>query len=176
MREFIYRYKPSERDNVQDISQTMFYKLNEEVVKFFDEKIENELDKKFEQGAIDFKLFIFEHYYYVLLNNKKENKEYQKNYFKLMNKYLKNEINEIGYNKYFTVLLDQISNNSERQPSELNFLAFNEFIKCLNENILRIKDIWDININHRQEKNLIKNSFEVLYNYANKIFSSINLS
>ena len=173
MREFIYRYKPSERDNVQDISQTMFYKLNEEVVKFFDEKIENELDKKFEQGAIDFKLFIFEHYYYVLLNNKKENKEYQKNYFKLMNKYLKNEINEIGYNKYFTVLLDQISNNSERQPSELNFLAFNEFIKCLNENILRIKDIWDININHRQEKNLIKNSFEVLYNYANKIFSSI---
>ena len=103
MREFIYRYKPSERDNVQDISQTMFYKLNEEVVKFFDEKIENELDKKFEQGAIDFKLFIFEHYYYVLLNNKKENKEYQKNYFKLMNKYLKNEINEIGYNKYFTV-------------------------------------------------------------------------
>ena len=54
MREFIYRYKPSERDNVQDISQTMFYKLNEEVVKFFDEKIENELDKKFEQGAIDF--------------------------------------------------------------------------------------------------------------------------
>ena len=173
MREFIYRYKPSERDNVQDISQTMFYKLNEEVVKFFDEKIENELDKKFEQGAIDFKLFIFEHYYYVLLNNKKENKEYQNNYFKLMNKYLKNEINEIGYNKYFTVLLDQISNNSERQPSELNFLAFNEFIKCLNENIIRIKDIWDININHRQEKNLIKNSFEVLYNYANKIFSSI---
>ena len=56
MREFIYRYKPSERDNVQDISQTMFYKLNEEVVKFFDEKIENELDKKFEQGAIDFNL------------------------------------------------------------------------------------------------------------------------
>ena len=53
MREFIYRYKPSERDNVQDISQTMFYKLNEEVVKFFDEKIENELDKILEHRNRD---------------------------------------------------------------------------------------------------------------------------
>lgn len=50
------------------------------MIKFFNEKIENELDKKLEQGRIDFKLFIFENYYYVLLNNKKENKDYQKNW------------------------------------------------------------------------------------------------
>ena len=174
MKEFILQNKPSERDDIQDITQTIFYKLNEEVIKFFDEKIENELDKKFEQGAIDFKLFIFEQYDYILLNNKKVNKEYQKNYFKLMNKYLKNEIEEIGCNKYFLILLNQISsNNSDKQPSELNFLAFNEFMKCLNDNIQRIKDIWDININHRQEKNLIKNSFDILFHYSYYIYLSI---
>jgi hypothetical protein len=175
MKEFILQNKPSERDDIQDITQTIFYKLNEEVIKFFDEKIENELDKKFEQGAIDFKLFIFEQYDYILLNNKKVNKEYQKNYFKLMNKYLKNEIEEIGCNKYFLIMLNQISSNSnnDKQPSELNFLAFNEFMKCLNDNIQRIKDIWDININHRQEKNLIKNSFDILFHYSYYIYLSI---
>ena len=174
MKEFILQNKPSERDNVQDITQTVFYKMNELVINFFDEKIENELDKKFEQGAIDFKLFIFEQYDYILINNKKENKQYQKNYFKLMNKYLKNEIGEIGCNKYFLIMLTQISsNNVERQPTELNFLAFNEFMKCLNDNIQRIKEIWDININHRQEKNLIKNSFEILYSYSYYILLSI---
>ena len=176
MKEFILQNKPNERDNVQDITQTVFYKMNELVINFFDEKIENELDKKFEQGAIDFKLFIFEQYDYILLNNKKENKQYQKNYFKLMNKYLKNEISEIGGNKYFLIMLSQISsnnNNIERQPSELNFLAFNEFMKCLNDNLQRIKEIWDININHRQEKNLIKNSFEILYSYSYYILLSI---
>ena len=175
MKEFILQNKPSERDNVQDITQTVFYKLNELVINFFDEKIENELDKKFEQGAIDFKLFIFEQYDYILLNNKKENKQYQKNYFRLMNKYLKNEISDIGCNKYFIIMLQQISSpsNMERQPNELNFLAFNEFMKCLNDNIQRIKDIWDININHRQEKNLIKNSFDILHNYSYYILLSI---
>ena len=66
MKEFILQNKPNERDNVQDITQTVFYKMNELVINFFDEKIENELDKKFEQGAIDFKLFIFEQYDYIL--------------------------------------------------------------------------------------------------------------
>ena len=47
-----------------------------------------------------------------------------------MNKYLKNEINEIGQNKYFIVFLAQISSNGNRQQSELKFLAFNELIKC----------------------------------------------
>ena len=68
MKEYISRFKPSERDNIQDISETVFYKLSETVIKFFDEKIELELDKKTEKGAIDFKLFIFEQYDYILEN------------------------------------------------------------------------------------------------------------
>ena len=68
MKEYISRFKPSERDNIQDISETVFYKLSETVIKFFDEKIELELDKKAEKGAIDFKLFIFEQYDYILEN------------------------------------------------------------------------------------------------------------
>ena len=91
MKEYILKFKPSERENVPDISETVFYKLNETVIKFFDEKIESELDKRSEKGAIDFKLFIIEQYDYILINNKKDNKELQKKFFNLMNKYLKNE-------------------------------------------------------------------------------------
>ena len=172
MKEIINRSRPSERDNIQDISETMFYKLNEIVVKFFDEKIELELDKRTEKGAIDFKLFILEQYYYILLSNKKENKEIQKRYFKLMNKYLKNEIDEIGYNKYFLYMLNPIMSNDNR-PSELNYLAMNEIIKYLNDNIPRMKEIWEINIEHKPEKNLIKNSLEKLDNYTTCILSNI---
>ena len=65
----------------------IFYKLNEGVVKFFDEEKEKELDGIAEQGAIDFKNFIIERYYFIFLY-KKDNKEIQKKYFRLMNKYL----------------------------------------------------------------------------------------
>ena len=146
------------------------------IINFFDEKIESVLDKIYEKGAIDFKIFIIEQYdYYILFNNRNENKEYIKKYFKLMNKYLKNEIEEIGINKYFLILLTQMSNNNERPPSELNYLAFNEIMKCLNENIQRIEDIWNININHKQEQNLIKNSFYVLYSYSYYILSALKV-
>ena len=85
MKEIISRTRPSERDNMKELSETMFYKLNETVVKFFDEKIEYELDKRSEKGAIEFKIFIIEQYYYILICNKKENKELIKKFFKLMN-------------------------------------------------------------------------------------------
>ena len=162
MKEYILKFKPSERENVPDISETVFYKLNETVIKFFDEKIESELDKRSEKGAIDFKMFIFEQYDYVLINNKKDNKELQKKFFKLMNKYLKNETCDIGGNKYFIYLFTQIN----ERPSELNYLAIIEIIKFLNDNIQRLKEIWEININHRQEKNLIKNSYDIFCYYS----------
>ena len=148
MKEHILKFKPSERENVPDISETVFYKLNETVIKFFDEKIESELDKRSEKGAIDFKMFIFEQYDYVLINNKKDNKELQKKFFKLMNKYLKNETCDIGGNKYFIYLFTQIN----ERPSELNYLAIIEIIKFLNDNIQRLKEIWEININHDKKK------------------------
>ena len=40
----------------------IFYKLNENIIKFFDEEKEKELDGIAEQGAIDFKNFIIERY------------------------------------------------------------------------------------------------------------------
>ena len=168
MKEFILGFKPSERENVPDISETVFYKLNETVIKFFDEKIEYELDKRSEKGAIDFKLFIIEQYDYILINNKKDNKELQKKFFNLMNKYLKNETYDIGMNKYFIYLFSQIS----EKPNELNYLAIIEIIKFLNDNIQRLKEIWEININHRPEKNLIKNSYDIFNLYSMYINSN----
>ena len=82
----------------------IFYKLNEGVVKFFDEEKEKELDGIAEQGAIDFKNFIIERYYFIFLY-KKDNKEIQKKYFRLMNKYLKNETEEIGRNKLILIII-----------------------------------------------------------------------
>ena len=168
MKEYILRFKPSERENIQDISETMFYKLNETVIKFFDEKIEYELDKRNERGAIDFKFFILEQYDYILLNNKKENKDLQKKFFKLMNKYLKNETDEIGLNKYFLYLFTQIN----ERPNELNYLATIEIIKFLNNNIPRLKEIWEINIKHQKEKNLIKNSYDIFCYYSMYILNN----
>ena len=142
----------------------IFYKLNEGVVKFFDEEKEKELDGIAEQGAIDFKNFIIERYYFIFLY-KKDNKEIQKKYFRLMNKYLKNETEEIGRNKLILIIIhnDKIS--------ELYFRVLNELLIYLNDNLKRIEDIWKININLKPEKNKIKNSLEILHIYTGYIYT-----
>ena len=165
LREFLNKCRQSEskleRDN-QDITQTLYYRMNEAIINFFDEKKEGELDGREEQGAIDFKLFIIERYYYFF-NTKKENKEIQRKYYKLLKKYLKNETEEIGTNKYFLII------PHHDKISEQYYRVLIEILIYLNENLKRIKDIWEININDSPGKNKIRNSFELLNFYTNVI-------
>ena len=41
----------------------------------------------------------------------------------------------------------------------------------LNDNLGRIKDIWEINLNWKTEKTKIRNSLDIFYIYANIITS-----
>ena len=47
----------------------------------------------------------------------------------------------------------------------------NELMICLNDNLGRIKDIWEINLNWKTEKTKIRNSLDIFYIYANIISS-----
>ena len=90
LREFLNKCRQAEQKSEnQDITQTLYFKMNEAIINFFDEKKEVELDGREQQGAIDFKLFIIERYYF-LFSTKKESKEIQRKYYKLLKKYLKN--------------------------------------------------------------------------------------
>ena len=151
-----------DREN-QDITQTSFYRMNEAIINFFDEAKEEELDGVDEIGAVDFKLFIIERYYFAF-STKKENREIQRKYFKLMKKYLKNESKDIGMNKYFLM-----SSSHHEKISEHYYRALIEILICLNENMRRIKEIWEINISSKPERNKIRNSFEMLNIYTNVI-------
>ena len=159
------------KDNPQKSSQINSKNLSEYIIHFF-EKVETELDKRKEQGAIDFKLLIIERYYQLLPMTK--DREIWKKFFKLINKYLKNEVEEIGIkiNKYLWYLV----NIKYDQISELNVRAFTELLIYINENTKRIEDIWKINLdNDNPDKNLMKNSFEQLgYNSYFLLFSFAN--
>ena len=72
-------------------------------MKYFDEQKESQLDGRSEQGAMDFKIFIIERYFQVL-ENKNDNKELLNRYIRMVKKFLKNETEDIGLNKYFLQL------------------------------------------------------------------------
>ena len=163
LREFLNKCRQAEQKSEnQDITQTLYFKMNEAIINFFDEKKEVELDGREQQGAIDFKLFIIERYYF-LFSTKKESKEIQRKYYKLLKKYLKNETEEIGINKCFLII------PHHEKVSEHYYRVLIEILIYLNDNIKRIDDIWEININEKPEKNMIKNSFELLNFYINAI-------
>ena len=150
------------KENPQKFSQINPKSLSEFIINFF-EKVEKELDKRKEQGAIDFKLLIIERYYQLLSMSK--DKETWKKFFQLINKYLKNEVEEIGIkiNKYLFYLV----NINYDRIAELNMRAFTELLIYINENAKRIVEIWKINLdNDKQDKNLMKNSFEQLGYYS----------
>ena len=153
----LFDQKP-DKDN-QDNFIPLSQRFNENLVKFFDAKKERALDERTEPGAIEFKSFMIERFFYVM-TMKKDNKEIQKKFYELMRKYLRNETEEIGRNKFFLITshLDKISEQYLRH--------LNELISCLNENMNRIKDVWEININSRPEKAKIRNSFEIFNLYT----------
>ena len=155
-----YDQKPEKENQENYIS--LFNRFNEALVKFFDEKKEQDLDGRTELGAIEFKNFMIERIYYVMII-RKDNKELQKRFYKLMKKYLKNETEDIGRNKFFliTTHLDRLNEQYIRH--------LNELMICLNENMNRIKDVWEININGKIEKAKIRNSFDIFYLYTNII-------
>ena len=123
----------SEREN-QDPSNSAFFRMNENIINFFSGKIEQELDGRTEEGAIDFKIFILERYF-LSLSTKKDNKEIQKKYFALIRKYLKNETEEIGANKFLLMF------SHYEKISEQYYRTLNEILIFLNDNIKRINEI-----------------------------------
>ena len=133
-------------------------------MKYFDEQKESQLDGRSEQGAMDFKIFIIERYFQVL-ENKNDNKELLNRYIRMVKKFLKNETEDIGLNKYFL----QLHQHSDKNP-EKNYRILNELLIYLNENMKRIKEVWDINISDMPEKNKIRNSFELFHYYTNYYF------
>jgi hypothetical protein len=168
LRQLISKIKAKEvkenKENPQKSSQINFKNLSEYIINIF-EKVETELDKRKEQGAIDFKLLIIDLYYQLLFKTKE--KEICKKFFMLINKYLKNEIEDIGI-KIYKYLLTLVNINYER-IGEISLKGFIEFLIYINENAKRVEEIWKININNvKQDKNLIKNSIELLgyYSYA----------
>ena len=131
-------------------------------MKYFDEQKESQLDGRSEQGAMDFKIFIIERYFQVL-ENKNDNKELLNRYIRMVKKFLKNETEDIGLNKYFL----QLHQHSDKNP-EKNYRILNELLIYLNENMKRIKDIWDININYiitfkNLEKELVESAGKVIF-------------
>ena len=166
MRQLISKCKEKEvkesKENPQKSSQITSKYLSEYIINIF-EKIETELDKRKEQGAIDFKLLIIELYYQLLFKTKE--KEIWKKFFKLINKYLKNEVEDIGI-KIYKYLMPLVNIHSER-IGELSIKGFTQILIYINENAKRVVEIWKININNdKQDKNLIKNSIELLGYYS----------
>ena len=152
-----------EKEN-QDNYISLFNRFNEALVKFFDEKKEQALDGRTEQGAIEFKNFMIERLFFVI-NNKKDNREMQKKFYKLMRKYLKNETEDIGRNKFFLI------NAHSDTISEQYLRNLTELMNFLNDNTYRIKDVWDININSKPEKSKIRNSFDIFHQYTSSIIT-----
>ena len=144
------------------MSQSLTYKMNEDIIKFFDETKEQVLDGIDEPGAIDFKIFILERYYYVL-GIKRDNKEIFRKYLKLTRKFLKNESETIGLSKLFFTFTHQ------EKVTEQNYRVINEILIYLNENMRRIVDVWDINIKLKPERIKNKNSFELQSVFTNII-------
>ena len=97
----------------------------------------------------------------------KDKKDIMKKLFKLVNKFLKNEVEEIGSKiyKYFYNLI----NYPPDKIGEINVRAYTEYLIYLNDNSQRILDIWNINlVSNKNEKKLSRNSLELLgcYSYA----------
>ena len=91
----------------------------------------------------------------------KDKNEVWKKFYKLINKYLKKEVEDIGI-KIYKYLLNLV-NVHPNKIFELNIRAFTELLIFINDNTQRIIEIWNININNdKQEKKLIKNSIEIL--------------
>ena len=98
-----------------------------------------------------------------MIKEKKNN--ISEKFFKLVNKYLKNETEKLSSKiEYY---LHNIVNVDFDKIAEQNIRAYTEILIYLNENLKRIKDIWKINMNNnknnKNEKSLIKNSFEILH-------------
>ena len=102
----------------------------------------------------------------------KDKKDNMKKLFKLINKFLKNEVEDIGIKiyKYFYTIVNPHQND---KIWELNIRAYTEFLIYLNDNSQRINDIWNINmLTDKNEKKLNKNSLELLGYYSYVILYS----
>ena len=153
-------------------SQFNSKRMNELIIELY-EKNELILDNRREKGAIDFKIFILDKYYQLAIIKKDKNDNWIK-FFRLINKFLKNEIENIGFNVY--KFLAAIINDKQNITSEKNLRAYNEILIYINENFQRIVDIWNINLNNNlSERKLSKNSFILLSYFSNMLIYAFQL-
>ena len=81
---------------------------------------------------------------------------------KIINKYLKKELEEIGLKIYYKFLTSLIKIESQT-ISEINLLVYTELLIYINENSQRIIEIWENNKNSKiNQKILSKNSLQLL--------------
>ena len=163
LKQLINEFKARESKEKQ--SNLYSKSITERIIQIF-EKNEAELDRRNEKGVIDFKLLILDGYNHLLITSK-DRLEIGKKFFKLINKYLKTENEEIGL-KIYKYLIN-IANAPYEKISELNIRAYIEILIFINDNSQRIIEIWNNNINNIKdkikEKILAKDSFELLSDF-----------
>ena len=95
-----------------------------------------------------------------------------KKFYRLVNKFLKNETKEIG-SKIYKYLYSTINVHQYDKIGESNIRAFNEFLIFINENSPRIENMWNNNLsNNKSDKMLTKNSIELLSYYIHIVLYS----
>ena len=159
-------FKKETRDRPQEQIQENFKKISESIINLYEQK-QKDLDGNDEQGAIDFKILILEQYFIMY----KDKKELMKKLYQLINKFLKNEVKDIGL-KIYKYLYGLVNVHYER-ITETNIRAYTEFLIYINENSPRILEIWENNNkNYKNEKILNKNSLELLGYYSHIVLYS----
>lgn len=150
LRAYFSNFKKESRDRQSEQAQEFLQKLSDFFINLYEQK-SKEID-----GATEFKLFIIEQY---SINKEKTN---QIKFYQLINKYLKNEIKEIGL-KIYKHFYSLVYVHHYDRMGEMNIRAITELLIFINENSPRIIDIMNYNINnYKPKKILAKNSIELL--------------
>ena len=139
--------------------------MSERIIGLYEQN-EKDLEGKFNQGATDFKLLAFEQYFNLHKENK-EKKEPMLKLYRVVNKFLKTEVEDIGLKIIYKYLSSFINIHQNERIGESNIRAYTELLIYINENCERMSEIWKINMNNvKKEKPLIKNSIELLGYYS----------
>ena len=138
-------------------------KLSNLFINLYEQK-SKELDGIDEKGAIEFKYLILDQY---SINKERAN---QIKFYQLMNKFLKNEVKDLGL-RIYKILMYNINVHQYERIGEMNIRAFTEILNYVNDNSPRIIDIMNYNMNNfkSSEKLLAKNSIELLGFFSNLV-------
>ena len=157
--------KKESRDRQSEQTQENIQKLSDILINLYEQN-----SKKFEgvddQVAVEFTNLILEQY---SINKEKTN---QIKFYQLIDKFLKNEVKDIGI-KIYKLLGNIINVHQYERIGEMNIRAFTALLIFVNENSPRIIEIMNYNLNnYRPSKILAKNSIELLGFFSNLVLYS----